>query len=207
MCHWNHEIYVECLIKDSSAWTFFYTLTLSWQITSHWVRRCSVTHCRKKISARLFRRPLYLGTSFDGYWMKISTSIKNCIAYSIWTVHLKMGLHRNANRNAACENEAYVRVGKFVDCSAFAEAANRPYINVLYANSFLCTDSRRIAFGCSPNVCHTAECSLPRLRNTFTSNIRIVFACCVCVCILFAFQCKCSFIRTMFKFRPSLISI
>ncbi len=48
----------------------------------------------------------------------------------------KAGLHRNANTNAACENNAYVHAGKFVDCSAFAEAANRPYINILYANSF-----------------------------------------------------------------------
>ncbi len=46
---------------------------------------------------------------------------------------LKASLHRNAN--AACENDVYVYVGKFVDCWAFAEAANRPYINVLYANS------------------------------------------------------------------------
>ncbi len=45
----------------------------------------------------------------------------------------KAGLHRNAN--AACENDAYVCVGKLVDCWAFAEAANRPYINVLYRNS------------------------------------------------------------------------
>ncbi len=48
---------------------------------------------------------------------------------------LKAGLHRNTNTNAACENDAYVHVGKFVDCSAFAEAANRPCINILYANS------------------------------------------------------------------------
>ncbi len=49
--------------------------------------------------------------------------------------NVKASLHRNANTNAACENDTYVHVGKFVDCSAFAEAANRPYINVLYANS------------------------------------------------------------------------
>ncbi len=59
-------------------------------------------------------------------------------------------------------------MGKSVDCSAFADAANQPYINVLYANSLWCTDSQRIAFGCSPNVRHTAECYLPRLRNTST---------------------------------------
>ncbi len=102
---------------------------------------------------------------------------------------LKAGLYRNANTNAACENDAYVYVGKFVDCSAFAEAANWPYINVLYANSLWCTNSRQITFGCSRNVRHTAECCLPRLRNTSTSNIRIVFACRIRV--LFVFRCKC----------------
>ncbi len=107
----------------------------------------------------------------------------------------KAGLHQNANTNAACENDAYVHVGKFVDCLAFAEAANRPYIKVLYTNSLWCTDSRRIAFSCSPNVRHTAECCLSRLRNTSTSNVRIVFACRVRVRILFAFRCKRGFIR------------
>ncbi len=99
---------------------------------------------------------------------------------------IKAGLHRNTN--TACENDAYVHVGKFVDCSAFAEAANRPYINVLYASSFWCTDSQRIAFGCLPNVRHKAECCLPRLRNMSTSNICIVFA--RHVRILFALRCK-----------------
>ncbi len=37
---------------------------------------------------------------------------------------LKAGLHRYANTNAACGKDAYVHVGKFVNCSAFAEAAN-----------------------------------------------------------------------------------
>ncbi len=37
---------------------------------------------------------------------------------------VKAGLHRYANTNAACENDAYVLVGKFVNCSAFAEATN-----------------------------------------------------------------------------------
>ncbi len=92
-----------------------------------------------------------------------------------------------------CVNNAYVYVGKFVDFLAFAEALNRPYINVLYMNSLWCTDSRRTAFGCSPNVCRTAECCLPRLGNTSTSNVRIVFECRVCVRILFAFRCKCGF--------------
>ncbi len=112
------------------------------------------------------------------------------LTYKKHSISLKAGLHQNANTNAACENDAYVHVCKFVDCSAFAEAANRPYINVLYANSLWCTDSRRIAFGCLPNVRHTAECCLPRLRNTSTSNVQIVFACCIRVRVLFAFRCK-----------------
>ncbi len=105
---------------------------------------------------------------------------------------IKAGLHWKANTNAACENDAYVHVGKFVDCLAFAEAANRPYINILYANSLWCTDSQRIAFGCSPNVCHTAECCLPCLKDMSTSNVRIVFTCRVHV--LFVFRCKRSLI-------------
>ncbi len=36
------------------------------------------------------------------------------------SVPIKTGLHRNAN--VACENNAYVYVGKFVDCWAFAKA-------------------------------------------------------------------------------------
>ncbi len=124
---------------------------------------------------------------------------------------------QNTNVNAACENDAYVYVGKFVHCSAFTEAANRPcsqavrslmqtnwqrffdiiaeckkkwrqHLNVSYANFFWSTDIWRIAFGCLPNVHRTVECCLPRLRNTFTSNVRIVFAC--RVHILFAFRCK-----------------
>ncbi len=49
------------------------------------------------------------------------------------------------------------------------------------------TDSIRL-FAKRSNVRHTAECCLPRLRNTSTSNVRIVFACCVRV--LFAFRYK-----------------
>ncbi len=54
------------------------------------------------------------------------------------------------------------------------------------------TDTIRlwIAFGCSPNVRHTAECCLPHLTNTSTSNVRIIFECRVRICILFAFRCK-----------------
>ncbi len=33
---------------------------------------------------------------------------------------------QNTNVNAACENDVYVYVGKFVHCSALAEAGNRP---------------------------------------------------------------------------------
>ncbi len=130
------------------------------------------------------------------------TSVNRNQLYSLVTVFHSLitvfyspqvGLYRNAKtRRRHVKNDVYVHVDKFVDCSAFAEAANRPYINVLYANSLWCTDSRRIAFGCSPNVCHTAKCCLPRLRNTSTSNVRIVFACHIRV--LFAFRCKLSFI-------------
>ncbi len=38
--------------------------------------------------------------------------------------NVKAGLHWYGNTNAACEKDAYVHVGKFVNCSAFAEAAN-----------------------------------------------------------------------------------
>ncbi len=103
---------------------------------------------------------------------------------------LKVGLHWYGNTNAACEKDAYVHVGKSVNCSAFDEAANWPYINWLYANSFWCTVSRRIAFGCSPNVRHTAECCLPRLKSTSASNVRIIFKCRVRIRILFTFRCK-----------------
>ncbi len=44
------------------------------------------------------------------------------LRYIFENTSVKAGLHRNAN--AACENDAYVYVGKFVDCSAFAEVAN-----------------------------------------------------------------------------------
>ncbi len=61
-----------------------------------------------------------------------------------WTGCIKASLHWNENTNAACENDVYVHVGKFVDCSAFAEAANRPYINVLYVMYRQLTDSIRL---------------------------------------------------------------
>ncbi len=57
--------------------------------------------------------------------------------------------------------------GTFIHCSAFAEASNRPYINILNVNSLWSTDSRLIEFCCLPNVCCTVECYLPRLGNTF----------------------------------------
>ncbi len=101
------------------------------------------------------------------------------IWYRILTI--KAGLYRYANTNAACENDAYVYVGKFVNCSAFAEAADWPYINVLYTNSLWCTDSRRIAFGCSPNVRHTNAVCLAsgiHLHRTFASFSNVAFAFC-----------------------------
>ncbi len=60
--------------------------------------------------------------------------------------------------------------GKFVHCSTFAKAANRSYINVLHANSLWCTDSWRIAFGCSPNIRRTAESGLTCHGSTSTLN-------------------------------------
>ncbi len=94
----------------------------------------------------------------------------------------------NVNANNTCTQSRGRMYGTFVHCSAFTDAANRPYINILYANSLWCTDSQRIAFDCSPNVCRTAECSLPHLGNTSTSNVRIIFE--RRIRILFAFWCK-----------------
>ncbi len=62
------------------------------------------------------------------------------------------------------------------------------FLNVLSANSLWSTDSWWIAFRCLPNFCRTAECCLPHLGNTSTSNVRIVFAC--YIRILFAIRCK-----------------
>ncbi len=66
----------------------------------------------------------------------------------------------------------------------------------MYANSLWCTNSRRIAFGCSPNVRHAAECCLPRLRNTSTLNVRIIFECRGRIRIMFAFRCTRGFTLT-----------
>ncbi len=44
------------------------------------------------------------------------------VCTSFTALCFKVGLHRNAITNAACENNVYVHVGKFVYCSAFAEA-------------------------------------------------------------------------------------
>ncbi len=89
--------------------------------------------------------------------------------------------------------------GTFVHCSAFSEAANRPCVNVLYTNSLCFTDNWRIAFGYLPNIRRIAECCLPSLGNTTTSNVHIVFEC--RVCILFTFRCKPSF-RAAGPFSP-----
>ncbi len=78
--------------------------------------------------------------------------------------------------------------GTFIHCSAFAEAANRPYINVLYTNSLWSTDSRQIAFGCSLNVHRTAKCCLPYLGNTFTLNDGFIFASRIRVLFTFRFK-------------------
>ncbi len=78
--------------------------------------------------------------------------------------------------------------GTFVHCSTFAETANRPYINVSYANSLWCTNSRRIAFSCSSNIRRMVECCLPRIGNISTLNDGFVFA--FRNRVLFAFRCK-----------------
>ncbi len=100
---------------------------------------------------------------------------------------LKPGLHLHTNRmrmQTTHVDESWCRMyGTLIYCLAFTEAANRPYINVLYGNFFWYTG---IAFGCLPNVRRTAECCLPRFGNTSTSNVRIIFKCCA----LFAFRCK-----------------
>ncbi len=70
-----------------------------------------------------------------------------CIA-----LRLKPGLHLHANVNDACGQSRGRMYSTFVHYLAFAEAANRPYINVLYANSLWCTDSWQIALGCLPNI-------------------------------------------------------
>ncbi len=75
--------------------------------------------------------------------------------------------------------------GTFVHCSAFAEASNRPYINVLNANSLRSTDNRWIMFGCSPNIRCTTECCLPLIHNMSILNDHFIFAC--HIRILFAF--------------------
>ncbi len=111
---------------------------------------------------------------------------------------VKLGLHLNANgtwMQTTHADESWGRIyGTFIHCSAFAEAANRSYINVLYTNSLWCTDSRWIAFNCSLNIRHTAECCLSRLGNTSTLNDGFVFACRIRV--LFAFKCKPGFKKT-----------
>ncbi len=82
--------------------------------------------------------------------------------------------------------------GTFVHCSAFAEAANRPDINILYVNFLWSTDRRQITFRCSLNIRRIAECCLPRLSNTSTLNDDFVFAC--RIRIPFTFRCKPGFI-------------
>ncbi len=44
----------------------------------------------------------------------------------IGPIHLKAGFTSECEQNAACENDAYIYAGKFVHCSVFSEAANRP---------------------------------------------------------------------------------
>ncbi len=117
-----------------------------------------------------------------GQWQstprRITSSIRNC----------KAGFTSACERNT---NDAWGRAARqnvWYILTLFVEAANRSYINVLYTNCLWCTDSRWIAFSCLPNIRRTAEYLLPSLCNTSTSNIRIIFEC--CVRILFVFRCK-----------------
>ncbi len=85
--------------------------------------------------------------------------------------------------------------GTFVHCLAFAEAVNRPYINVLIVNSLWSINSRQIVLGFSLNICRTDECCLPRLINTSTLNNCVVFAYHIRVHVPFAFRCKPGFMH------------
>ncbi len=76
----------------------------------------------------------------------------------------------------------------FVHSSAFAEASNRPYINIMNVNSLWSTNGRWMVFGYWPNVCRIGECCFSRLCNMSTLNNRFVFAC--HIRILFTFRCK-----------------
>ncbi len=120
-------------------------------------------------------------------WKNIQKFQENMLQL-IWSrVYIWMRMtHVDERRGRMC--------GTFVHFSAFAEAANRPYINVSYANSLWYTDSWRTAFGCSPNIHHTAECCLPRLGNMSTLNNGFVFACHIRV--PFVFRCKPGLIET-----------
>ncbi len=68
--------------------------------------------------------------------------------------------------------------GTFVHCLALVEAANRPYINILYTNSLWSTDSQQIAFGCSPNIRRIAECSVTHLHWKMASFSHAAFRLC-----------------------------
>ncbi len=102
---------------------------------------------------------------------------KQCSGLSFFEEGLKPGLHLNVNADER-RGRMY---GTFVHCLAFAEAANWPYINVLYANSLWSTDSQWIVFGCLPNVRCTAEYCLPHLGNTFTLHFCMLRSCSICV--------------------------
>ncbi len=94
-----------------------------------------------------------------------------------------------------------ITYGSLVHCSAFAEASNRAYINVLNLNSLRGTASRWIAFGCLPNVRRIVECCVPHLGNMCTLNDHFVFTCNFHINVLFAFRCKLGFMCTIPKKR------
>ncbi len=123
-------------------------------------------------------------TNFD----KKFSIFKHCIFIELRT-HISSRVHIWMGTTHADESRGRM-YGTFVHCLAIAKEANRPYINILYANSLWCTDSWQIAFSCSPNVFRTGECRLPRIGNTSTLNNGFVFACCIRACVPFAFKCK-----------------
>ncbi len=71
-------------------------------------------NCKIRKKSKNFETP-YKNLEKYGSFSKFHTSTKKSV---------KAGLHQNTNTNAACVNDAYVHMGKFVDCSAFAEEAN-----------------------------------------------------------------------------------
>ncbi len=83
-------------------------------------------------------------------------------------VSLKPGLHLHANGTwtDACGRERSRMYGTFVHCLAFTEAANRPFINVLYENFLWCTDRQQhSAVHRTSNIKHLHRFRMPCSRS------------------------------------------